>query len=353
MQSLQEFGDIVRQRRLDRGLTLDALAKVTGISKPYLSNIENGTAPGPASAGKLEVLERALGLAAGVLVHAADWLRTPDSIRQLVGVNGLAPQRRADGTLDLDALLAARRLAGPGAGAQTAGAGRPQAPREFPGQIHLRAIPLINAVAAGPAAEFTDLDYPPGVAEGMVAAPAASGSETAGQAVAAASTEGLFAVRVFGDSMEPMYQAGDIVVLSPTETPRDGDDCLVRLDAAENFATTFKRIYFLTIPQTAHDMDAASGADQAADKHAAGAAAPQATHVRLEPLNPRHVTRTVALAQITGLYRAVWKISAIHNHHTDAATETGTPPGVATANHVAGEAADNSADDPGRFLEQD
>lgn len=353
MQSIQEFGQIVRQHRLDHGLTLDALAKATGISKPYLSNIENGTTPGPPSAGKLEILERALGVAAGVLVHAADWLRTPESIRQLVGVNGLAPQRRADGTLDLDALLAAGRSLQPHG--QLSAPGHAPAARDLPGHVFLRPIPLINAVAAGPAAEFTDLDYPPGVAEGVIPAPAAgalsaaaSGNETAGVSVNTASVAGLFAVRVFGDSMAPAYEAGDIVVLAPGETPRDGDDCLVRLDAAENFATTFKRVYFLTSGDSAATGHArATAASGAAN---AGAAPPQPTHVRLEPLNPRHATRTVELGQITGLYRAVWKISAIHNVH---AKSGANEPPTAHQEPLSDGRPAALHEDPARFLEQD
>src|SRR4051812_40348866 len=50
--SLASFGAALRRRREGLGLTLDALARATGISKPYLSNIETARAPGPPSEEK-------------------------------------------------------------------------------------------------------------------------------------------------------------------------------------------------------------------------------------------------------------------------------------------------------------
>src|SRR4051812_1812405 len=72
-----------------------------------------------------------------------------------------------------------------------------------------------------------------GVADSYVAAP-----DLAEAPVAAA-----FAVKVSGDSMMPEYGEGEILIVGPGEA-KDGDDCIVRLDEQENFATTFKRVTF-------------------------------------------------------------------------------------------------------------
>ena len=59
--------------------------------------------------------------------------------------------------------------------------------------------------------------------------------------------EGLaaaFGVKIVGDSMMPEYAEGELIVVGPGDA-RDGDDCVVRLGPAENFATTFKRIFYV------------------------------------------------------------------------------------------------------------
>ena len=155
---------------------------------------------------------------------------------------------------------------------------------QFPALIQ---VPLINRVAAGAPAEFTDLDYPAGIADEYVPAPPpdAPADQTPQGADPYA---GMFALRVEGDSMSPQYLPGDIIVLSSVDTPADGDDCLVRLDEQDNFATTFKRIYFV---------------------NAQGNPASDSGHVQLCPLNPRHAKRIVAREHITSLHPAIWKIT--------------------------------------------
>src|SRR4051812_47190080 len=80
--SLAAFGSALRRAREHRGLTLDTVAARTGISKPYLSNIETGSAPGPGSEEKLRKIARTLRLPITNVLHAADWLRTPPSVRR-------------------------------------------------------------------------------------------------------------------------------------------------------------------------------------------------------------------------------------------------------------------------------
>ena len=48
---LRAFGKSLRTLREGRGMTLDSLAQATGISKPYLSQIETARTPGPPRRG--------------------------------------------------------------------------------------------------------------------------------------------------------------------------------------------------------------------------------------------------------------------------------------------------------------
>ncbi|NNM85809.1 MAG: helix-turn-helix domain-containing protein [Phycisphaerales bacterium] len=289
---LLEFGRVIRHKRELLKLTLDQLSAAAGISKPYLSNIETGSAPGLPSPAKLSAIETSLQLPPGQLAKQADWLRTPRSIRQLIAPAGnatatMAAQaarhdtmktqvpRRSDGAINLDALLYA--------------ATEPNLTRQTTTEqpVAMQRVPLINRVPAGNPAEFTDLDYPAGIADGDVPAPASTDEPGPG-AVGATNkpANDMFALRIQGDSMEPHYHHGDIIVLSATQTPKNGDDCLVRFDEMRNFSTTFKRIYF----EPAESQQTP-------------------THVRLEPLNPKHRNRLIDLQHVSGIFPAIWKIT--------------------------------------------
>ena len=137
----------------------------------------------------------------------------------------------------------------------------------------VRSIPLINRVAAGKAAEFGDLSYPAGVADQYVAAPDLPEAPVAS----------AFAVKVIGDSMLPEYQAGDVVIVGAGD-PKDGDDCVVRLGELDNFATTFKRVWF--------------------EKNADG----ETTAVRLVALNAAYGEKVVSADQVTGIYPLIYRL---------------------------------------------
>jgi phage repressor protein C with HTH and peptisase S24 domain len=83
-----------------------------------------------------------------------------------------------------------------------------------------------------------------------------------------------FAVRVVGDSMEPRYHEGDIVVFSPATEVRSGDDCFIRF--TEPHETTFKRVYF-----------------------------EKEDRIRLQPRNERYSPQVLDGNRIDGIYRAV------------------------------------------------
>jgi diguanylate cyclase (GGDEF)-like protein len=124
-------------------------------------------------------------------------------------------------------------------------------------------IPVINRVAAGYPAEFTDLDYPASVADEYITCPDVSDPQA-------------FAARVVGDSMEPEYHEGDIVVFSPMLDTPVGSDCFVRLERDNE--TTFKRVYFEEDGRT----------------------------IRLQPLNNAYAPRFVDREDVSGLWAAVY-----------------------------------------------
>jgi phage repressor protein C with HTH and peptisase S24 domain len=126
-----------------------------------------------------------------------------------------------------------------------------------------RRIPVINRVAAGYPAEFTDLDYPAAVADEYIGCPDVTDPQA-------------FAARVVGDSMEPDYREGELVVFAPSRPTPDGSDCFVRLERDNE--TTFKRIYF--------EEDGA--------------------RIRLQPLNQKYPPRVVAREDVTGLWAAAY-----------------------------------------------
>jgi transcriptional regulator with XRE-family HTH domain len=314
--SLGAFGAALRKRREALGLSLEALAKLTGISKPYLANIETARTPGPPAEAKLRVLEKALAIGETDLVMAADWLRTPASVRALLGnlesaaarAAKLIP-RRADGAIDLDALVKrTEKNSATTASAlgETRGDHAPSS-SAIPSSLPLRIAPIINRVAAGGAVEHGDLDYPAGVADAYVPIPAElhdaeQTAKSAPQHDEQAAWKNAFACKVQGSSMEPLYKDGDLVVVAALEA-RDGEDCLVRLGEADNFATTLKRIYFLP-------------------DHSG-----QAVAIRLVPRNPAFSERVVMLAEVSGLYPVIYKMSTIRGRSTETPAESDFPAG--------------------------
>ena len=89
---------------------------------------------------------------------------------------------------------------------------------------------MINRVSAGYPKDFTDLNYPKGVADDYVGCPDVQDKDA-------------FAARVHGDSMFPKYKQGDIVIFSPSAAAKNGDDCFVRFDDDH---TTFEGVFFET-----------------------------------------------------------------------------------------------------------
>jgi len=257
------LGAIIRQRRERLGLTQDQLALLTGISKPYLSNIETGKAKNPPSDGVLKELERHLSFQPDELMRMAHLARTPVDVRsehelmaaQLQKLRSVVKEMlsgapRKMGKIDLDDL--AKRFD------SDAVAQRPAS-----GTM----VPVINDANTGYPLRFTDLDYPRTVAGDYVRCPDLNDPQA-------------FAARVVGDEMEPKYHQGDIVIFSPAVAPRDGDDCFVRF--AGPGRTVFRRYY-------------SDGPDK----------------VRLQPLNDNYEGQTYNRGEIAGLWPAVIRVERL------------------------------------------
>jgi phage repressor protein C with HTH and peptisase S24 domain len=249
------LGQIIRSKREQLNLTLDEVSNKVGYSKPYLSTIETGKVKNPPSDDLLTRLERVLKFESGLLLHIAHLERMPSDVR------GLYESREAENQ-KLRQLV--QRLAQKKAKSSEVNAVLLRAKREKEGKASLaagRLVPIINKVAAGYPADFNDLDYPVGIADDYVRCPDLHDPNA-------------FAVRVVGDSMEPRYHEGDIVIFSPAVEVQNGDDCFVRFTMPHE--TTFKRVFF-----------------EKEDK------------IRLQPRNERYSPTVVEGTRIDGIYRAV------------------------------------------------
>ncbi|MCA9290479.1 MAG: helix-turn-helix domain-containing protein [Phycisphaerales bacterium] len=255
------MGALIRDARRRAGLTQDALAERIGCSKSQLSLMETGKRS--VSPARARNLEDALDLHDGRLVAAVAWDQTPGEVKARVSASQRFAERLRDAARRgerLEDLLETGELArlvegAVGNVADIRPVGRP--------------IPVINAVAAGYPREFTDLDFPASVADDYVACPDVTDPHA-------------FAARVVGDSMEPDYREGDIVVFSPALATPSGADCFVRLE--RDAETTFKRIFY-------EPTDART--------------------IRLQPLNNRYPPRECDRQDIAGIYAAAYVMRRI------------------------------------------
>ena len=289
--TLRTFASTLRQRRLHNKQTLAQLADRVGCAKSYISSIENGH-KGPPADSLIDKLEQALGFSNNELFECAQWDQTPIPIRENLeqlrkrdeSVSSLAKliaQSARDGA-SLDKLYASGELRqlidriDPGHSSQDDS-------EQISRQEHVdesdalqseiltpiamlpMEVPLINKVTAGYPADFTDMGYPARIADEYVRAPNLSDPDA-------------FAARVVGDSMEPKYHEGDIVVFSPARVIADGMDCFVRMERDDE--STFKRIYF-QIDSEGNEL------------------------IRIQPINNSYPPMTVPREAVAGLYAGV------------------------------------------------
>lgn len=122
-------------------------------------------------------------------------------------------------------------------------------------------IPLVGMTQAGAGRLFTDDGMPTGPGWEEIEFPDL-GEERA------------FAVEVQGDSMQPLYRDGDVLIVSPSASLRKGDRVVVRLQSGEVIAKELRR-------RTARTMELVS-------------------------LNPDHPERIVNVADIAWAARVMW-----------------------------------------------
>jgi len=250
------LGQILRQRREELKLTLDEVANRVDFSKPYLSTIETERVKNPPSDELLSRLEKVLKFETGMLIHIAHMEGLPADIRQEYESTEAENQKwrqivqnvidKKTKTSNLKRVLSKNKL-------------KLKEDKSIlaPGRL----VPIINKVSAGYPTDFNDMDYPVGIADDYVRCPDLHDPNA-------------FAVRVIGDSMEPKFNEGDIVVFSPATEVHNGDDCFVRFTMPHE--TTFKRVFF-----------------------------EKGKTIRLQPRNDKYPPTIIEGDRINGLYRAI------------------------------------------------
>ncbi|MDG5495932.1 MULTISPECIES: helix-turn-helix transcriptional regulator [Azospirillaceae] len=125
----------------------------------------------------------------------------------------------------------------------------------------LRRIPVIGYAQAGNQGYFDDAGYPVGNGWDELEFPHVA-------------DERAYALEISGDSMEPVYRDGDIIIVSPAETLRRGDRVVVRTREGEVMAKQLLR-------QTANRIDLVS-------------------------LNKAHPDRSLAMGEVAWIARILW-----------------------------------------------
>src|SRR5438876_1723042 len=194
---MEPLGPKLRRQRRRLGFTLDELAGKTGISKPYLSLIETGRVPNPPSDEKLRRLEQTLGFGAGELITQAHLQRTPRDVRAVLQSllkrnsdedSGLRTE--LEGMHTQSSVLSPDHLPLNLDDAYLSGVLHELVDKHAANIEHVstNSVPVINKVSAGYPKDFTDMAYPPRVADEYVGCPDVQDREA-------------FAARVHGDSM--------------------------------------------------------------------------------------------------------------------------------------------------------
>lgn len=124
-----------------------------------------------------------------------------------------------------------------------------------------RVMPLIGLAEAGAGGYFDDAGFPVGRGWDEVKAPAVD-------------DEHAYVLEISGDSMQPAYRDGDVIVVSPAAPIRRGDRVVVKTRGGEVLAKELKR-------RTTKSIE-------------------------LKSLNPAHQDRQLAAADVLWIARIVW-----------------------------------------------
>ncbi|HET6308930.1 MAG TPA: helix-turn-helix transcriptional regulator [Rhodopila sp.] len=124
-----------------------------------------------------------------------------------------------------------------------------------------RRVPLIGLAQAGGEGYFDDGGYPVGGSWDEVSLPEIADPNA-------------YALEISGESMEPVYRDGDLVIVSPAAPIRRGDRVVVRTVGGEVMAKQLARR--------------------------------SARRVELKSLNPEHADRSFDLTDVAWIHRIVW-----------------------------------------------
>jgi phage repressor protein C with HTH and peptisase S24 domain len=210
------WGRLLAEYRREAGLSKSALAKLTGVTISYISKLEAGKKPPPEDQ-RWQLCE-ALGL----------------NDDQAKDFHIRAEKERADPTTLKYLMQLVESMAESNEAAESSAVSKKRHFEEMDASFgELHSIPIINKAAAGYPQEFTDLDYPAGVADGYIAVPDVSDPNA-------------FGFYAAGDSMEPDFPDHTLLIASPNTPAFDGDPCFVRFSPlCKTGGCTFKRAYFM------------------------------------------------------------------------------------------------------------
>ncbi|MFH5925980.1 S24 family peptidase [Roseomonas xinghualingensis] len=124
-----------------------------------------------------------------------------------------------------------------------------------------RRIPLIGLAQAGSSGYFDDGGYPVGGSWDEISLPEVGDPNA-------------YALEISGDSMEPVFRDGDVIIVSPSAPVRRGDRVVVRTRGGEVMAKELLR--------------------------------QSAKRVELASLNPAHPNYSFELEELTWMHRIVW-----------------------------------------------
>jgi phage repressor protein C with HTH and peptisase S24 domain len=124
-----------------------------------------------------------------------------------------------------------------------------------------RPVPVIGFAEAGAGGYFDDGGFPVGSGWDEIPFPDVD-------------DEHAYALEVSGDSMEPLFRAGDVLIVSPAARLRQGDRVVVKTKSGEVLAKELKR-------RTTRSVE-------------------------LRSLNPEHKDRVLAASEVLWIARIVW-----------------------------------------------
>jgi len=129
------------------------------------------------------------------------------------------------------------------------------------GGASTQAIPLLGLAEAGSGGYFDDAGFPAGKGWDEISYPAVN-------------DEHAYALEISGNSMEPAYRDGNVIIVSPAAAVRRGDRVVVKTKSGEVMAKELKR-------RTAKSIE-------------------------LRSLNPAHAERTLGVDDVLWMARIVW-----------------------------------------------